>query len=57
MKVKHTVDIEEYFQELVDSGEPLPTAIELGMTKKEYELLRSKYDLSDLGDEYGEFFV
>ena len=56
MKVKHTVDIEEYFQQLVEAGELLPAAEELGIGKKEYNIRKQKYDFSK-GDEYGEFFV
>ena len=54
MKVIRTHDIEEVFQELVDSGSPLPSAQELGMTKKQYAALKEKYELGD--EEYGEFW-
>ena len=55
MKVIRTHDIEEVFQELVDSGQPLPSAQALGMTQKQYAALREKYDL-DENAEYGEFW-
>jgi hypothetical protein len=55
MKVIHTHDIEEVFQELVDSGSPLPTAQELGMTQKQYAALKEKFDLGE-NEEYGEFW-
>jgi len=46
MKVIHTHDIEEVFQELVDSGSPLPTAQELGMTQKQYAALKENSTLA-----------
>ena len=47
------VDIEDYLQQLIDLDQPIPTAEEVGLTKKQYEALMNKYDFSD---EYGEFW-
>ena len=65
MKVKHTIDMEDYLQQLVEAEESLskqkersllflPAAEELGLTKKEYSALLNKFGFC--GDEYGEFF-
>ena len=56
-KFREVDDIEDLIQQLVDSGQPMPTAQELNLTNKQYEVLRSKYDMNDFGDPYGEFFV
>jgi len=60
MKVKkYTEDVEEYLQQLIDADEPLLAGpYEVGLTKRKFEALRSKYDLlEDFGDPFGEYFI